>query len=914
MHSSGEVIYKDNLLIPELATLIAQFSTQQDCARLVQTCRTFYDVAIPSVWQYVCGVQHLLLLVDRAERLPKYSPISKEPDFYLADSFWVENPFTRFDIYAPYVKYLDIYGPKGEMFKLTGWKVLISRARRQALLPNLHTLTISSICNSNGPDQPMWVGAFASPSLVNLEVTAADLAIAPSISYSATSFIMEYLTARCPKLERLGLFPCAEIGTDAEEGEGNLLAFLSGGLFYKYTAHFTTLRHLSCTLAWFQGPPLRILGQLRHLESIDVCGIDDADDMDSELTENSFPSLRSLSLHRPHPYDATQTLWTTQMIKNLTSLYISLEMAALVNDGTEEEPLDPAGALEDIIEIDESVLEILQKLPLKSLHLGQVRLDNEALDFDFASVWPSVTRLSIPQQPAPLATISRSAVLPELQHLVLRLDFGIPTLEYDKITSPLTVLEASLGSKICYEKINQTTSRFDVYAPFVKSLDLFGPSYDYIKISGWWSLIRRNREHVLLPNLRMLEIESFCNTHGPDQAMWVQALASPSLVDLMILPGGSNNGPTISYPMTAFILNSVQELCPNLKGLSLFPNANLGDTGQDGESHFLMLLSHEPFYNYLTGINNLRTLASTTAWFRKPALSVLSRMPSLETFVVYEWNDERLDFVENSLPAQAFPSLRQLVLRLLHPYDASKLLMTQNLVRQLTALELHFDWDQLNQAINRQEWLLRKIIQPLQNMRSLNKLTLETNPGAVVHGVVEIGAEALAVFSQLPLSYVYLSGIMISSSCLDYTLGSVWPNLIELLMPMQRATLSTLPYFASLPKLYQLELLLDLRWETLPQSPPQTSSLSLIILRASIRGQNFISSGHMRLDAVARVLLFIWPNLESIEWLVQADGPVLPPDQAALYDCVKFLNVYIATLGELHKLRSLLVGTPRVTN
>ncbi|KAG8737488.1 hypothetical protein FRC10_008109 [Ceratobasidium sp. 414] len=388
--------------------------------------------------------------------------------------------------------------------------------------------------------------------------------------------------------------------------------------------------------------------------------------------------------------------------------------------------------------------------------------------------------------------------------------------------------------------------RFDLYAPLVRSLDIYGPAYDYVKLSGWWTLISRNRRQPLLPNLLTLGIRSLCHTHGPDQAMWIQALASPSLLNLMITPT-TFAGPTVSYPMASFILKSAVDLCPNLRFLGLFPDANLGDIGQDAESHFLMLLSHEPFYNHLAGLGRLRGLAGTTAWFNKKPLGILSRVPHLEFLAIYEWNNKRLDIVENSLPRDAFPSLRQLTLQMLHPYDVSKLLMTKGLVHHLTRLKLNFDLSGLNKAINKEEWLCRKIIYPLQNMPSLVSLVIKANS---LGETVEIGSEALAVFSQLPLQTVSFVGMRIRADCLNPQLGNAWPYVTLFDMPAQCASLATLDRFASLPRLKELVLSLDLRTETLSKSYLMTNG-SLNVLRSS-SVNNSICSGAMGLDFVAR--------------------------------------------------------------
>ncbi|KAG8695631.1 hypothetical protein FRC09_009025 [Ceratobasidium sp. 395] len=293
----------------------------------------------------------------------------------------------------------------------------------------------------------------------------------PTVSYHAASFIMRSLTSHCPKIEKLGLFPESSDGEHAEDGESSLLAFLSGDNFYEYASILTSLKHLTGTFAWFKVPALQILGQLPHLESIAVYGADDADYEGSELTEDLFPTLQSLTLHRSNCFNTLETLGATQVIKNLTLLHVTLDICAGELDADDntwlmEEffPLllnTPRLAdlkinahanyvRDDNFVIGESVLRIFQGLPgLKRLHLDEVYLSDEALQFDLASAWPSVTHLKLPGHAASLASLSRFASLPELYHLELQMELYDPTREYDTTLSPLMVLEASFGSAIC---------------------------------------------------------------------------------------------------------------------------------------------------------------------------------------------------------------------------------------------------------------------------------------------------------------------------------------------------------------------------------------------------------------------------------------------------------------------------------
>ncbi|KAG8740017.1 hypothetical protein FRC12_016134 [Ceratobasidium sp. 428] len=457
--------------IPELAVIITRNSARQDRARMLRACKLLYNIAVPFVWEHVDDAKHLLLLLNAAYETQSRDPRLPLSQISLADCARSNDPFVRFDFYAPHVKSLDVCGSKGEMIEVTGWKVLIARSRRQALLPNLHTLTITSFASTDGPNQPMWIGAFSCPSLVNIEIATSDLRSVPTVSYPTASYIMRYLGLRCPKIERLSLFPSVGKDDRSDHAEIGLRAFPRGDiLFYMYATTLTCLRHLSCTYAWLQPLGAQVLGRLPYLESIAACGAHNADhdSFDPAINEDLFPMLHYLYLRDPDCLESAKVMEATQIVKNLKSLHVSLGMSYYADAGEESWIMDQFSSLllntpnltdlridanlgsnEDYVYfMDESVLGILQRLPLKSLHLGEIRLYLQALSLDLASVWPFVTSLRIPWQPASLEMISRFAELPNLLELELRLDLRKPTREYSKTTSRLTVLEASRSSKI----------------------------------------------------------------------------------------------------------------------------------------------------------------------------------------------------------------------------------------------------------------------------------------------------------------------------------------------------------------------------------------------------------------------------------------------------------------------------------
>ncbi|KAG8792088.1 hypothetical protein FRC12_007199 [Ceratobasidium sp. 428] len=459
--------------IPELATRVFDFSASQDRARLLRTCRMLYKIALPYVWEEVEDTRHLLLLLKGASDNSIWSAEKTEsPDVNIVWAFERSHPFTRFDIYAPYVKSLDIYGRKRKHFKVLGWKVLITRARNQALLPNLHTLIIQTSCDSHGPDQPMWVAAFASPSLVNLSIVPSEPGETPTISWAAASVLMKHVLPFASKLQKIGLFPDDDVGNHANNGESHFLAMLSEDPFYEYVRSATNLRHLSGSLAWTDDKSLLILGQLPYLETITLSGADDFRMNNFKLPTDYFPSLHGLYFHNMHPLFAEQMLWTKSLLKGLTSLDLHLTMDLLDDSEVSRDEwliteffpcLADAPRVEKLkiyleedtkpepYEIGESVLDILSELPLQHIQLRGLVLDSEALQMDLDNIWPSLTHLEILEQSVSLAGLPKFAAIPCLQHLELQLDLRRETLPelYSLGESNLTTLAASKGGKVC---------------------------------------------------------------------------------------------------------------------------------------------------------------------------------------------------------------------------------------------------------------------------------------------------------------------------------------------------------------------------------------------------------------------------------------------------------------------------------
>ncbi|KAG9080191.1 hypothetical protein FS749_008089, partial [Ceratobasidium sp. UAMH 11750] len=166
----------------EILTLICSFSRVSDCARLSRTCKTVFKVSAAFVWKNVDGAQHLLSLLGATQKF--YKKDSRDLSRIVigtASSSSVD--FSRFDIYAPYVRILRVYGPgNGSYYRVEGWKHLAVRTQQRLLLPRLSSIVIQSSKSDAKSNALLWIKTFISPSLRSIQVVPDTIKSPPCVS------------------------------------------------------------------------------------------------------------------------------------------------------------------------------------------------------------------------------------------------------------------------------------------------------------------------------------------------------------------------------------------------------------------------------------------------------------------------------------------------------------------------------------------------------------------------------------------------------------------------------------------------------------------------------------------------------------------------------------------------------------
>ncbi|KAG8682864.1 hypothetical protein FRC09_016481, partial [Ceratobasidium sp. 395] len=409
-----------------------------DCALLSRTCKTVFKVSTAFVWSNVDGGQFLLSLLGGTRIIDvQNTPGLKKIVIGIASSSHVD--FSRFEIYAPYVRRLSVYGPGpvGHYYQVDGWEHLILRAQQRPLLPNLLSIILQSSCDGHGSDQLLWIKTFISPSLINIQATPHSVSSPPCVTSLMADVIMDSIAERCPRLFRLSIFP----SRGPKQEENNLLGYLRRRPYRESLRALPMLMELTCSVTMLEDSfsVISSMPQLRRLIVLTSgTGIVLRPPI---LPRNSFPALHQLHLKGLSPYEVIAILGVPPLMSQLTHLELKFKLYQLDEDEDREEwiasdmfsllkfspnlqsldlDLDPTMNLDQGYDIGhQDIMDTFSRLPLVNVTLGGVHLGDWAYTGSLKSVWPNVTSLRMRDQFASPRILSCFAQLPRVQYLLL---------------------------------------------------------------------------------------------------------------------------------------------------------------------------------------------------------------------------------------------------------------------------------------------------------------------------------------------------------------------------------------------------------------------------------------------------------------------------------------------------------------
>ncbi|KAG8707679.1 hypothetical protein FRC09_001671 [Ceratobasidium sp. 395] len=439
--------------ITELATLIFRYTELPVCARMCRVSKSMFYAAAPSAWEHVDGIQNLLKLLPE---IFVRTPVSRKLNIVSTSSFLTADRSTffagtqiipgsinlntvRFEIYAPFVKSLEVYSTNMD-YEVSGLGNLLALSSQRTLLPSLISLTMSPTRGNRLWCISLWVQIFASESLTTILSIPTSPDIIPSISLRAFSVAIKSATECCPRLQKVMLFLTLVAGDPCEEDA--LLDLLYDKPYHHYLLSTSSLREMTCSLCMLEEDGLDALSELPLLERLEIYSNDLIPRSYTRPSDHSFSSLRYLNLNLLTWQEADWTLRLRSLLTGLTTLKVLIAsrsnspsshwvtetfLPALVH-ATYLEHLavdlyDPDRLyLGEYVEVENmNELNVLSQLPLQTVRLSPIEFRSLDASAGFGKLWSKVTYLDLPETNISLESLPVFTRFPTLEHLVLKL-------------------------------------------------------------------------------------------------------------------------------------------------------------------------------------------------------------------------------------------------------------------------------------------------------------------------------------------------------------------------------------------------------------------------------------------------------------------------------------------------------------
>ncbi|KAG8699131.1 hypothetical protein FRC08_005489 [Ceratobasidium sp. 394] len=405
-------------------------------------------------------------------------------------------------------------------------------------------------------------------------------------------------------------------------------------------------------------------------------------------------------------------------------------------------------------------------------------------------------------------------------------------------------------------------SRFDVYAPFVRRLRVYGRTARYFKGERRRVCISRAQRGVLLPNLTSITMLTSDLYPDSDALFWLDLFLKPSLCELRLAPIAKAYTSWVSYPATSALLGKLVTVCPTIEKLEFYPLDIKRLSGKNTDSSTGMLWSPGPRPDF-SAFTQLRRVTSTISILDDGGLAALGALPRLGFLSIHGCSGESPKDLQLDIPEDSFPSLSQLNLLEVNTTNLPAIMGVKQLVRGLTSLRLSQGFGRSEMGLHyRERWLSRTLPRLFGHTSRLKYLTYNATFGLYGHYPVHRidYMPLLQALSKIPLQNVSLVGLY----CMDLDfllhLATAFASTTVLRMPNQPTSCTNLPWFAQVPNLRHLTIggvslhQLQPRWPGLNQ-PLET-------LECSIHQPGFGTP--MEANQVARFLLSLWPHLRHV--------------------------------------------------
>ncbi|CAE6443324.1 unnamed protein product [Rhizoctonia solani] len=317
------------MAIPELLTLIIDGLDAQEQRKLMRVSKHFFGFIGPIAWKSIPRLDVIMRLIKNAniKLSQSWAPYKYQFVTTFPSRTRSKPDLSRYDIYAPWVQELEIYG--GYYQEIADSNSFLTLLGGRPPLPNLRRLTAYTIAPIDGQDLMDFFNMFISPSLTELRTIIPNEGL-PQISgcsvppLSVPKFL-EKIQKTCPQIHVLEFYPEDRYASNRSQ------RYIPSNESRSILSSFLNLRSFSSTTYTLESAIFSILGQLPHLESLGIRGSPvERSVLDKQLSipETWFPVLKELRLYDVDPEDI-QVLWNQPNIaKKLTSLLIQADDTA----------------------------------------------------------------------------------------------------------------------------------------------------------------------------------------------------------------------------------------------------------------------------------------------------------------------------------------------------------------------------------------------------------------------------------------------------------------------------------------------------------------------------------------------------------------------------------------------------------
>ncbi|KAF8604317.1 hypothetical protein BDV93DRAFT_555590 [Ceratobasidium sp. AG-I] len=300
------------LFVSDVLYMICDLLEVSDWMSLMLTCKSTFATAASHIWANLDGV-HILtdLLVEGTEKTNS-NKVKLDP---VVD-------FSRFDVYAPWVRYLRVYGRTSKYLRGEYRRRCAQRSQQSSLFPKLESITMHTSDLHHDSDALVWVDILAAPTLAELRVVPIEKVGATAfVSFTATTKLSQALSESGPNIKRLEFYPSSAVNnSDDDEISDMLWKSLLGKSFES----FVGLREITSSVLLIDRGGLAILGALPCLEKLLLKGCDECpQDLELSIPDSSFPALTHMSLLEIDADSLLALMSTSSFVQRLTSISLS---------------------------------------------------------------------------------------------------------------------------------------------------------------------------------------------------------------------------------------------------------------------------------------------------------------------------------------------------------------------------------------------------------------------------------------------------------------------------------------------------------------------------------------------------------------------------------------------------------------